>query len=857
MYTEISSTDPYLRPYQQEAKDSIFREWDTTNNVMLQMPTGTGKTVLFSSIIKDIHNWMIRTQEYQKILIIVHRTELIEQTKDKLGKQYHVASGVIAGNYVRDLKPQVQIASIQTLTHPANEYLANKLKVGFIIIDEAHHALASSYQKLWDLYPNAKKLGVTATPWRMNHAGFMDLFDKLIQSWTIRKFIDEKFLAKFKYYSIRPTSEEQQAIDGIREFDIEGDYKISAMERAMDIGHIRANLLESYKKYAKGKRGIIYAITKQHGKRICKDYQDAGINIDYIDSETKPQDRKNIVEKFRKGDIEILVNVDIFSEGFDCPALDFVQLARPTRSLVKYLQQVGRALRPNGRKQAIILDNVGMFKRFGLPDANRKWAYHFKGIDVEERGYDEETEVEYTYMKRRLNDFIEGSEDMVLLNGKTLEDKVTESDNRAPEQIMEEKLDYLGIKHGVITCDQGLFFDFLEKEDSYVYRQISIKYSLRYIPLLTIAKDSILGRLCKEFGPCFAPELSVDPSGTFYYDGGISYKLGNLKLLITSTNELCYQYDDTHLKPFIEAPREEEYDISRYNKDLQELLSNSSPTDSSVQQLYNLFDKSGIFVGKDKLFILHGNLYLAHNDSELLIIRKLSLTNNKLHKILVASANKNSYLYERYNKLGSDAIKYINHIGGRFGTIMVKTEDDAIYITNFEGDEMNCFYDFEVIHRYLYAKSINSKSAISDDKVSVFSNDEMNLLFGKKTDTNSQLPTKQPNEVKGYDYNHKFQIKQKNGSISYGYYNPSDNSFLLVRYCQFLDFQFKGSQYQSTKEDLLKHCYLVSPGVYSLNTDYKFSSPSTAASIIKGCSTNGYITWKTADGKSLKEVFNL
>lgn len=857
MYTEISSIDPYLRPYQQEAKDSIFREWDSTNNVMLQMPTGTGKTVLFSSIIKDIHNWMIRTQEYQKVLIIVHRTELIEQTKDKLGKQYHVASGVIAGNYSRDLKPQVQIASIQTLTHPANEYLANKLKVGFIIIDEAHHALASSYQKLWDLYPNAKKLGVTATPWRMNHAGFMDLFDKLIQSWTIRKFIDEKFLAKFKYYSIRPTSEEQQAIDGIREFDIEGDYKISAMERAMDIGHIRANLLESYKKYAKGKRGIIYAITKQHGKRICKDYQDAGINIDYIDSETKPQDRKNIVERFRKGDIEILVNVDIFSEGFDCPALDFVQLARPTRSLVKYLQQVGRALRPNGRKQAIILDNVGMFKRFGLPDANRKWAYHFKGIDVEERGYDEETEVEYTTMKRRLNDFNEGSEDMVLLNGKTLEDKVPESDNRTPEQIMEEKLDYLGIKHGIITCDQGLFFDFLEKEDSYVYRQISIKDKFRCIEILTIPINSMLGRLCKEFGPNIKPSIYVNPTGEFLIEQRYSYLLGNLELYITKNYELCVEYDSINEPPSIGNLKEEDYRICDFEEDLQKIISKDDYEDKdTINHLIQLI-KAGKIEGK--YFYKNGGfVYLCLQSPKKLTIRKITFNDNKLKQVHVAQALKGSLLYDKCNEFGFEIIKNIIFFGGSFGYIIIGPFDSQRFIfTDLKGNVFYRTYAFEIEQKHKYAKSIDSDSVIDYESIYELNKIDQSQTASNETKTIAKVPPKQPNEVKGYDYNHKFQMKQKNGSISYGYYNPSDNSFLVVRYCQFLDFQFKGSQYQSAKEDLLKHCYLVSPGVYSLKTDYKFSSPSTAASIIKGCSTNGYITWKTADGKSLKEVFNL
>ncbi len=234
------------------------------------------------------------------------------------------------------------------------------------------------------MYPNAKRLGVTATPWRMNHQSFTDLFDKLVMSMPIKDFIKQGFLAPYKYFSLKNDSDIQRTIDDI-ELDSFGEYKESSMEEKMDIGHIRAQLLDSYLSLAEGKKGIIYAINRAHAKHICNEYENAGYRTVSIDSKTPDAERRELVKKFKKGQIDIIVNVDIFSEGFDCPDIEFIQLARPTRSLVKYLQQVGRGLRITENKQhCIILDNVGMYSRFGLPDARRHWKYHFLGQDVDE-----------------------------------------------------------------------------------------------------------------------------------------------------------------------------------------------------------------------------------------------------------------------------------------------------------------------------------------------------------------------------------------------------------------------------------------------------------------------------------------
>lgn len=426
-YSNIYQEDSTLRPYQQKAKQEIFESWEEVDSVMFQMPTGTGKTRLFTSIISDINKYSIQRREAVKILIIAHRTELIEQISESL-MRYRVAHHVVAGGREKKYYAPVIVASIQTITNRHNIEVAKKLKVQFVIIDEAHHSLAASYKKLWEMYPDAKRLGVTATPWRMNHQSFTSLFDKLVLSMPIKDFIKKGFLAPYKYFSLRGDTDIQRTIDDI-ELDSFGEYKESSMEEKMDIGSIRAQLLDSYQSLAKGKKGIIYAINISHARHICWEYEQAGYRTVCIDSKTPAAERKRLVTQFKKGLIDIIVNVDIFSEGFDCPDIEFIQLARPTRSLVKYLQQVGRGLRPTENKQhCVILDNVGMYSRFGLPDARRHWKYHFIGKDVDEEP--KRLSLGGGFGGQRFVDLSEGTEDMELI-----QDVNYEADNNENTQV--------------------------------------------------------------------------------------------------------------------------------------------------------------------------------------------------------------------------------------------------------------------------------------------------------------------------------------------------------------------------------------------------------------------------------------
>ena len=403
--------DGTLRDYQIENKRKIYEAWQTCRSVMLQMPTGTGKTRLFVSIARDIFDYGASIKKAYKVLILAHRKELIEQISEHLGEKYRLAHGLIISQSLEQKKFSMQVGSVPTLSRRLARWEDKNFDV--IIIDEAHHVKAKSYKKIIDLFPNAKILGVTATPYRLNHAGFRPEFDELIVSPSVAEFIKRGYLCEYDYYSIRPNSELQKEIDKMK-LDFEGDYKESEMMDVMDRDGIRADILDAYQRYAGGKKAIVYTISRAHNVHLAEKFKSAGIVSAAIDSETPKEKRDEIVGKFRRGDIQVLFNVNIFSEGFDCPDVEVIQLARPTKSLSMYLQQVGRGLRPaEGKERLLILDNVGLYNKFGFPSARRKWRYHFEGQDVDETpaahrmDRDEEREV---------RDISEGNEEVAMLH---------------------------------------------------------------------------------------------------------------------------------------------------------------------------------------------------------------------------------------------------------------------------------------------------------------------------------------------------------------------------------------------------------------------------------------------------------
>ena len=421
---KYSDTDKSLRDYQRDNKQKVYKAWENCQSVMLQMPTGTGKTRVFASIIKDIRYYSEEVKRAFKVLVLVHRKELVDQIDEELGYRYGLAHGIIQSGDRERKKYPIQIASVQTLIKRLGNWTDKEFD--FIIIDEAHHTTAESYQKIIKAFPNAKMLGVTATPCRLSGEGFTGTFEKLILSPSVKQFIDDGYLCQYDYYSVAKSSFIQKEIDGIKKFS-NGDYAEQEMERICNNDRIRAQVVETYLKYANGKKGIVYTINKTHNRKLCEEFCGKGIEAVAMDSSTPKDIREKNIEDFKNGKIQIICNVNLFTEGFDCPDIEFVQLARPTKSLTLYLQQVGRGLRISENKEkTLFLDNVGLYNKFGFPSSHRHWMLHFEGKtsreESDKKPPKDNIDIEITKRTRK-QDLNEGNEKVHLIQT-SLDDEV-------------------------------------------------------------------------------------------------------------------------------------------------------------------------------------------------------------------------------------------------------------------------------------------------------------------------------------------------------------------------------------------------------------------------------------------------
>ena len=358
-----------LFDYQEDMVKRVQEAFKHHDAVMVQMPTGTGKTYLLAALVGLFLK--------EEVWVVAHRRELVSQIKDTLEKFFSSLKST-----------SIKVISIQWLSRHYGEM---EEKPGLIVIDEAHHALAETYAEVMNAYPKAKKLGLTATPYRLNGKGFTDLFDTLLCSWSMERFIAEGRLSLYDYYSIKPDSAAQLQIDSLQKRGADGDYQQKELNEVMDVKPSLKRLCLTIKEYVPGKKGIVYAISIQHAEHIAEFYRENGIKAVAISSKTPLAERQELIERFKASsllsslnstsdEIEVLVSVDLFSEGFDCPDVEFIQLARPTLSLAKYMQMVGRGLRVAEEKDyCVILDNVGLYKRFGLPSVDRDWQSMFEG----------------------------------------------------------------------------------------------------------------------------------------------------------------------------------------------------------------------------------------------------------------------------------------------------------------------------------------------------------------------------------------------------------------------------------------------------------------------------------------------
>ena len=505
-----------LFDYQEDMKERIEKALRLHRSVMAQMPTGTGKTVLLASVVESF----LREHSNCNVWIVAHRRELVSQIRETIERVFskitpslftikegnfsktHPSSLTLKGGSTSHPDPltlrgeggnrptrcseplrskvggpskvspdclsasafnvPIKAVSIQWLSKHYDEI---EEEPGMIVIDEAHHALAKTYKGMWERFPKAKFLGLTATPCRLNGKGFTDLFDVLVQSWSVPEFISKGRLATYDFVSIKSDGVTQRLIDSLQKRGADGDYQNKEMDMLLNKKPSIERLYQSLEEFGKDRKGIVYAINISHANAIAEFYREHGIAAVAIDSKTPASERRMLIERFkasslsfskitpslftlkegstshpdpltlrgeggnrptrcseplrskvggpskvspdcagwdrltdtclRAGDglgatclraadglapIQVLVNVDIFSEGFDCPDVEFVQLARPTLSLAKYLQMVGRGLRvAKGKKNCVIIDNVGLYRVFGLPSQVWNWNAMFEG----------------------------------------------------------------------------------------------------------------------------------------------------------------------------------------------------------------------------------------------------------------------------------------------------------------------------------------------------------------------------------------------------------------------------------------------------------------------------------------------
>lgn len=337
--------DIELRQYQQELINNIKRSINSgKRSVCAVLGCGGGKSVIEAAIAKSAND------KGNRVLFLVHRSELCEQINNTFA---------LCG-----VNPMLtQVGMVQTVTRR----LAETPEPQIIITDECHHSLARTYLNIYYYFPDAVRIGFTATPVRMGTGGLGKVFDDLIESVSTKWLIDNHYLSPYKYYSYK-------LIDRSGFHIKRGEFDISEVVETMEKPKIYGDTVLNYQKIANGKKTIVYCASIESSRMTAKEFQENGYKSAHLDGTTPTKERDRIVEAFRNGEIDILCNVDLFGEGFDVPDCECVILLRPTKSLTLHIQQSMRSMRYKPDKQAIIIDHVGNVFEHGLPDDVREWT---------------------------------------------------------------------------------------------------------------------------------------------------------------------------------------------------------------------------------------------------------------------------------------------------------------------------------------------------------------------------------------------------------------------------------------------------------------------------------------------------
>ena len=337
---------------------------------LLTLPTGAGKTVLAAGMTDSA------VAQGNRVLFLAHRRELIDQTY----RQFYTAgidTGILMAERPRTEAP-VQVASIQTLQARLAKGGFRPPEADLVFVDEAHRAPSNQYRRILDgQYPNAVTVGLTATPVRGDGTGMGTIFDDLVIGPTVRELTDRGHLVPMRYYA--PSIPDLTGVE-VRD----DDYVESQLAQAMDDKKLIGDIVSQWHRLASDRQTVVFASSVAHSRHLAQAFKATGVAAEHIDGETFREERDEIIRRVKRGDVQVLCNCLVTTEGWDAPEVSCAVLARPTKSLGLFLQMAGRVLRPApGKADALLLDHSGSVHQHGFVDDNHLWS-----LDTTERVQD-------------------------------------------------------------------------------------------------------------------------------------------------------------------------------------------------------------------------------------------------------------------------------------------------------------------------------------------------------------------------------------------------------------------------------------------------------------------------------------
>lgn len=453
------------REYQNVLLQNIFDTFKTKDSILLQLPTGGGKSIITTKFILEHKN--------KKILILAHRRRLLLQMKEHIENQ-GLKTGLIVAEIEEGLQNNIVIASIKTVARDKRIDSILNQQFDYVIIDEAHHSMTGSYQKLLinlrQVNPNFKLLGVTATPYRMDLLPLSENFTELIVGPSIQELINKKFLCNYRvfYQSVGEIDSEVVKIGN--------EYQLSSLSTYMRKKDFIDKAILGYKELGEERQTIVFCVDKKHARDVEKAYHEAGYTkTGYIDSDILEDKREEILQAYERGELTHLICIETLTEGVDLPETGCIQLLRPTQSIILYLQMVGRGLRPKSDgSDLIILDCSNNTRVHGTPASPREWSLDpkvnpnnprkkRKVVSKREDGTFTENEEEM-----ELGELVELSEEEYITNIAGSIEKLEEENKEIDRRIISTKLE--GIEYLVDTLRKKYKYSDDEvkvKEDKY------------------------------------------------------------------------------------------------------------------------------------------------------------------------------------------------------------------------------------------------------------------------------------------------------------------------------------------------------------------------------------------------------